>query len=66
MKKTTNIINLSDYRAKKDGVKQVFKDSLDNEAVKQRYNIKTPTIEERVERIRQTVERINKLMDAKE
>ena len=25
MKKTTNIINLSDYRAKKDGVKQVSK-----------------------------------------
>ena len=66
MKKTTNIINLADYRAKKDGVKQAFKDSLDNDTVLQRYNIKTPTIEERVERIRQTVERINKLMDAKE
>ena len=65
MKKTTNIINLADYRAKKDGVKQVFKDSLDNDAVMQRYNIKTPTIEERVERIRQTVERINKLMETK-
>jgi hypothetical protein len=65
MKKTTNIINLADYRAKKDGVKQAFKDSLDNDAVMQRYNIKTPTIEERVERIRQTVERINKLMETK-
>jgi hypothetical protein len=65
MKKTTNIINLADYRAKKEGVKQVFKDSLDNDAVMQRYNIKTPTIEERVERIRQTVERINKLMETK-
>jgi hypothetical protein len=65
MKKTTNIINLADYRAKKDGVKQAFKDSLDNDAVMQRYNIKTPTIEERVERIRQSVERINKLMETK-
>lgn len=65
MKKTTNIINLADYRAKKDAVKQAFKDSLDNDAVMQRYNIKTPTIEERVERIRQTVERINKLMETK-
>ena len=65
MKKTTNIINLADYRTKKDAVKQVFKDSLDNDTVMQRYNIKTPTIEERVERIRQTVERINKLMETK-
>lgn len=66
------VINLDEKRKKKDeesrttGIKQVMKDSLDNEAVKRRYGIKSktpePTIEERAENIRQSIARINSLM----
>jgi hypothetical protein len=46
----------------KEGIKKVFKDSLDNKQVMQRYNIQQPTIEERQERIKQSIQRITKLM----
>ena len=57
-----NVVSLADYRKKKEGVKAVFKDSLDNDRVIQRYNINQPTIEERHERIKESIQRINKLM----
>jgi len=57
-----NVIYLADYRRKKDEVKAVFKDSLDNKQVMQRYNINQPTLEERQERIKESIQRINKLM----
>ena len=57
-----NVVSLADYRKKKEGVKAVFKDSLDNDRVIQRYNINQPTIEERQERIKESILRINKLM----
>lgn len=74
MKKTTDTINqeqlgevisLADYRATRkltDSVKAVFKDSLDNDAVMKRYNINQPTLEERQERIKQSIQRINGLL----
>ena len=61
-----NLVSLADYKKKKQTeqeVKQVFKQSLDNDQVMKRYNINQPTIEERTERIKQGIERINKLME---
>jgi len=63
MTKKDNVISLADYNRKQGEVKQVFKDSLDNDSVMQRYKINQPTMEERQERIRQSIQRINKLMD---
>jgi hypothetical protein len=60
-----NLISMADYKKKKQTqqeVKKVFKQSLDNDQVMKRYNINQPTIEERTERIKQSIERINKLM----
>lgn len=62
----TNVISLDDYRKKKNpntAIKQAFKDSLDNDKVMERYRIKQPTLEERQARIRESVKRINQLMD---
>jgi predicted nuclease with TOPRIM domain len=56
------VISLADYKRKKEGVKKVFKDSLDNKQVMERYQIKQPTLEERQERIKESIQRINKLM----
>lgn len=42
---------------------KAMKDSLDNKAVMQRYNIQQPTVEERTERIRQSIKRINGLIN---
>lgn len=71
MKKTTdtterdrsnNVVSLADYKAKKDSVKAVFKDSLNNDSIMKRYNINQPTLEERQERIKQSIQRINGLL----
>jgi len=73
MKKTTdttnqdcsNVVSLADYKATRkltDSVKAVFKDSLNNDAVMKRYNINQPTLEERQERIKQSIQRINGLL----
>ena len=59
---TNNVVSLADYKKKKEGVKAVFKDSLDNDRVLQRYKINQPTLEERQERIKESIQRINKLM----
>ena len=66
---TDNVINLSDYRKTKqqksklnNDVKEVFTDSLDNDKVMERYKIKQPTIEERTQRIKESIERVNNLM----
>lgn len=58
------VVSMRDYLAKKasNSMKQVFKDSMDNDQVMQRYKIKQPTLEERTERIKQSVDRINKLL----
>ena len=61
-----NLVSLADYKKKKQTqqeVKQVFKQSLDNDQVMKRYNINQPTVEERAEKIKQGIERINKLME---
>ena len=61
-----SVVSLADYKKKKQTeqeVKQVFKQSLDNDQVMKRYNINQPTVEERTERIKQGIERINKLME---
>jgi len=58
-----NVIYLADYKKKKEGVKAVFKDSLNNDRVLQRYKINQPTLEERQEKIKQSISRINKLME---
>jgi predicted flavoprotein YhiN len=61
-----SVVSLADYKKKKQTeqeVKQVFKQSLDNDQVMKRYNINQPTVEERTEKIKQGIERINKLME---
>lgn len=60
---SNNVVYLADYKKKKEGIKAVFKDSLDNDRVMQRYKINQPTLEERQEKIKQSIQRINKLMD---
>ena len=57
-----NVISMADYRRKQDVIKQRFRDSLDNSKVMEHYRINEPTIEERQERIKESIERINKLM----
>ena len=66
---TDNVINLSEYRKAKQqkntlnkDVKLVFTDSIDNDKVMERYKIKQPTIEERTQRIKDSIERVNNLM----
>lgn len=59
------VVSLADYKATRkltDSVKAVFKDSLNNDAVMKRYNINQPTLEERQERIKQSIQRINGLL----
>lgn len=65
-----NVVNLQEWKDKKQGkarnessLVQAMRDSLNNEKVKQSYKIKEPTLEERTERIKQSVKRINQLMD---
>lgn len=69
------VIDLNKFRATKidkknsdDSAADAIRDSLDNEAVKRRYGIKTPpppakTEEERLANIRASIDRVNKLMD---
>lgn len=65
------VISLDKYREKKeqkttDTVKQRFRDSLDNNKVKQKYKLgeDSPQIQERIKKIKASIERINKLMDS--
>lgn len=65
-----NVVNLQEWKDKKQSkarnessLVQAMRDSLNNEKVKQSYKIKEPTLEERTERIKQSVKRINQLMD---
>ena len=65
---TDNVVSLDDYRKAKqlktdDGLKQAFRDSLDNQIVMQRYKINPPSLEERQKNIQESVKRINKLME---
>lgn len=71
MKKTpttteeSNVVSLDAYRNKRrtsDAVKYTFKDSLDNSRVMERYGINEPTPEERLERIKNSVNRINSML----
>lgn len=66
---TDNVVNLSEYRKAKQqkntlnkDVKLVFTDSIDNQKVIERYKIKQLTIEERTQRIKDSIERVNNLM----
>lgn len=59
---TDNVVSLDDYRKTKqvktqDSVKQVFKDSMDNDRVMHRYNIN-----QRHKDIKERIDRINKLL----
>lgn len=66
------VISLSDYREKKKkkreeesrttGIKQEMRDSLDNGQVMRRYGIAEPSTEERMERIKKSIDRVNQLM----
>ena len=63
------IINLAEWKKKKedkDNLIQAMKDSLDNEAVKRKYKLNVPppppTEEERLAKIRQSVQRVNSLL----
>lgn len=60
-----DVVSLADWKARKktsDSVKRVFRDSLDNSRVMERYNITEPTVEERMERIKNSVNRINSML----
>ena len=60
-----NVVSLADWKARKqtsDSVKRAFKDSLDNSRVMERYKINEPTPEERMERIKNSVNRINSML----
>jgi len=57
------VVDLNKYRKKKQEVnKDEFRKSLDNEEVKRRYNIKEPTLDERMNKISERIKRINSLM----
>lgn len=58
-----NVVSFEDFRNKKQ-VKnvQAYRDCLDNNKVLQNYNIKGPTLEERQERIKASIARIDKLL----
>lgn len=60
----SNVISFDDYRKRQtpDSFKQEFRNSLSNDQVMQRYNIQQPTLEERAERIRQSIARINAMI----
>lgn len=64
-----DVVDLREWKDRKQGKKreesgvvQAMRDSLDNNKVKQNYKIKEPTHEERQARIKESMERINKLM----
>ena len=65
------IINLAEWKKKKeenkDSLIQAMKDSLDNEAVKRKYKLNVPppppTEEERLAKIRASINRVNNLMN---
>lgn len=64
------VISLDKYREKKeqkttDAVKQRYRDSLDNNKVKQNYKLgeDSPQIQERIKKIKTSIDRIKKLMD---
>ena len=70
------VIDLNKFRATKTNKKtsdnsaaDAIRDSLDNDAVKRRYGIKTPpppapakTMEDRLTNIKQSIDRINSIM----
>lgn len=58
----SNVISLTEWKEKKTKNAQDYRDSLDNNKVMQKYNIKQPTIEERTQRIADSIARINGLM----
>jgi len=64
----TNIVDLAEYRNRKqaskkeDGLVKAMRDSLDNGQVMRRYGIAEPSTEERMERIKKSIERVNQLM----
>jgi hypothetical protein len=64
----SNVIDLKKWKLEKkteDSVKKFFKDSLDNNKVKENYKLtdkKIVTEEERLTRIKNSIHRINSLM----
>jgi hypothetical protein len=63
-----NIIDLQKWKLEKkteDSVKKLFRDSLDNNKVKENYKLtdkKNVSEEERLSRIKNSIQRINSLM----
>lgn len=63
---TDNVISLEERRKKKtekNPVIETIKESLDNAAVMRRYGISQPTLAQRAENIKQSIARINALMN---
>jgi two-component sensor histidine kinase len=69
--KMRTIINLTEEREKRvkktvedrtTGIKQEMRNSMDNSAVMRRYSIKEPTIEERHQRVKESIARVNALL----
>lgn len=60
---TDNVVSLKEYKEKKKKTDmRVYRDSLDNDKVMERYKINQPTIEERRQRITESIKRINSLL----
>lgn len=60
-----NLVSIKDWQEKKKKIKvnaQEYRDSLDNDKVMKKYNIKPATTEERTQRIADSVARINILL----
>lgn len=64
------IVNIKEWQDKKKKQKDnnsvaanALRDSLDNDQVMRRYNINTPTYEERQANIRASIDRVNRLME---
>lgn len=63
----SNVVSMADYRNKKAKAKsdaaEAIRRSIDNEEVKKRYKLPaTPDLEQRTEKIRASIQRINQLM----
>lgn len=57
-----NVISLTEWKEKKNKNAQDYRDSLNNDKVMKKYNIKQPTIEERQQKISESIKRINNLI----
>lgn len=57
-----DVISITEWKEKKNKNAQDYRDSLNNDKVMKKYNIKQPTIEERQQKISESIKRINNLI----